>query len=70
MSTGIAIVVLVLLVLVALGFPTRARLRRAYTPPRGPHPVVRPFLALGRWRRKQRDRRRRRHLKSVGEARR
>ena len=65
MTTGIAIVVVVLVIVVALGFPTRARMRRAYLPPQGPHPVVRPFLALGRWRRQRRERRRRRHLKRI-----
>ena len=65
MNAGIAVVVLVLMVVVVLGFPTRARMRRAYMPPEGHHPLIRPFLALGRWRRRRRERRRRRHLGSV-----
>jgi len=65
MNTGIVIAIAVLVLIVVLGFPTRARLRRAYTPPQGPHPLIRPFLALARWRRQRRERRRRRHLKQV-----
>jgi hypothetical protein len=58
-NIGITIVVVVLVILFVLGFPTRRRMGRAYAPVQGPHPLLRPFLALARWRRK---RRRRRHL--------
>jgi hypothetical protein len=65
MKIGIALAVIVLLVIVVLGFPTRARMRRALTPPEGPHPLARPFLALDRWRKQRRERRRRRHLRRL-----
>ena len=61
-STGITIIVVLLVIVVVLGFPTRRRIERAYTPAQGPHPLLRPFLALARWRRTRRSRRRRRHL--------
>ncbi len=60
-STGITIIVVCLVIVVVLGFPTRRRIERAYAPVQGPHPLLRPFLALGRWRRARRTRRRR-HL--------
>jgi hypothetical protein len=62
-NTGIVIIVVFLVVVVALSFPTRRRAVRAYTPAAGPHPLLRPFLAVGRWRRERAKRRRRRHLR-------
>jgi hypothetical protein len=57
MNTGIAIIVLFLVVVFVLAFPTRRRMERAFTPARGPHPLLRPFLALARWARRRRRRR-------------
>lgn len=65
-NTGILILVVFLVVVFALSFPTRGRALRAYTPARGPHPLARPFLALGRWRRERARRRRRRRLRIHG----
>jgi hypothetical protein len=62
-NTGIVLIVVFLVVVFALSFPTRGRALRAYTPARGPHPLLRPFLALGRWRRELAKRRKRRHLR-------
>ena len=64
MNTGIVIIVVFLVVVFVLSFPTRRAALRAYTPARGPHPLLRPFLALGRWRRELAKRRRRRHLRA------
>ncbi len=66
MSTSIVILVVFLVVVFALSFPTRRRAVSAYTPAAGPHPLLRPFIALGRWRRARRERRRRRHLRPLG----
>jgi len=65
-NTGIVILVVFLVVVFALSFPTRRRALRAYAPATGPHPLLRPFLALGRWRRERAKRRRRRHLRVQG----
>ncbi len=58
-NTGITIVVVFLVIVFVLAFPTRRKIERAFAPVEGPHPLLRPFLALARWRR---TRRRRRHL--------
>jgi hypothetical protein len=65
MNTGIAIIVAFLVLVVLLAFPTRARLTRAFTPARGPHPLIRPFIALARRRRRRVERRRRKHLRPL-----
>ena len=65
MNTGITILVVFLVVVFRLGFPRRGQAERAYLQKPGPHPLVRPFLAVGRWRRQRREQRRRRHLKRV-----
>jgi hypothetical protein len=65
-NTGIVILVVFLVVVFALSFPTRRGALRAFTPARGPHPLLRPFLALGRWRSQLAKRRRRRHLRVHG----
>jgi hypothetical protein len=62
-NVGITIIVVFLVLVFVIGFPTRSRLERAYTSADGPHPLLRPFLAIGRWRRARRERRRRRHLR-------
>ncbi len=66
MNTGIVIIVVFLVVVFALSFPTRRGALRAYAPARGPHPLLRPFLALGRWWRERAKRRRRRRLRVHG----
>ncbi len=66
MNTGIVILVVFLVVVFALSFPTRRRAVSAYTPAAGPHPLLRPFIAFGRWRRARRELRRRRHLRPLG----
>jgi hypothetical protein len=63
MSLAVALLVVLLVVFVVYGFPTRQRMVRAYTPVQGPHPIQRPFLALLRWQRTRRERQRRRHLR-------
>ncbi len=66
MNTGIVILVVFLAVVFALSFPTRRRAESAYTRAAGPHPLLRPFIALRRWLRARRERRRRRHLRPLG----
>ena len=65
MSTGIVVIVVFLVVVFALGFPTRKRIERAYLPKEGPHPIVRPFRAAARALRERKKRARRRKLKSL-----
>ena len=68
MSTGIAIIVAVLVVVFLLGLPTRRRLERAWMPRPGPHPLVRPFRAVARrvrGLRRRRERKRREHLRPL-----
>jgi hypothetical protein len=66
MNTGIVIIVLFLVVVFVLTFPTRRRVERAFAPARGPHPLLRPFLALARWGRGRRRRRRLRVHRRTG----
>ena len=42
MNTSIVILVVFLVVVFALSFPTRRRAVSAYTPAAGPHPLLRP----------------------------
>ena len=49
----------------AVGFPTRRRLERAYTPAEEPAWPVRAWLAVRRWRERRRRKRRRSHLRQV-----
>lgn len=65
MNTAITIIVVFLVIVFLLSFPTRGRTLRAFTQAEGPHPLIRPFLALGRWQRERRERKRRERLRRV-----
>ena len=61
MNFGITVIVIFLVILIVLGFPTRKRMERAYIPREGPGAWARLREAL----RARRRRGRRRHLKGL-----
>ena len=61
MNFGITIIVIFLVILIVLTFPTRKRMERAYIPREGPRAWARLREAF----RARRRRRRRRHLKGL-----
>ena len=63
--TGLAGLLGVCLLVILFGWPTRRRLARVVAPKRGPHPLLRPVLALRERLRRFGRRRRRRRLRKV-----